>query len=100
MENNSNTNDTWQAHRDYYADVLKGANAKAHFTPTELEQIKNMFKDDIHLNQLGLPFWDMKAAILRSRFKIDAALKERGDIWSPSAGVCLVKESVRQQIEL
>lgn len=83
-------------HREYYAQIVRLAGLK--FTDSH-ELVRDAKKStDEHYNDIPLARWDMAAACAQS--SITRALRQCGDCFTLSGGLCTVKEAVRQVVEL
>jgi len=82
------------SHEDYYSEIAKRAGVA--FTKDDSIVKEAMKSTDEHLNDIELYRWD--AIAHGSQNAIDKAMRELGDFWSLSGGVCVVKQAVRNAI--
>lgn len=88
--------DSEALHDAYYLEIATVAGVK--FTnAAEIQQFRKALETDPHMNNIPLSSWDGKAyaMMLHNGLNIHNALKARGDFYSLSVGVCILKAAAR-----
>jgi len=84
---------------DYYRE-LSTACGISFDNSSMLPRVKRaLVKGDNHLNSIPLRYWDCLAAVLGHNPMVRLALKQRGDFFSLSVGVCMLKAAARLSAE-
>lgn len=83
-------------HDQYYASLAEAAGITV--PDSIVEATRNALKQgDEHLNSIPLHTWDMLGGNDINNFKLRAELKQRGDFYSMSCGVCMRKALAKQK---
>jgi len=78
--------------QDYYVSIAKDAGISFKSNQKFLTEVKLCLeRNDVYLNTIKLSFWDRLSLAKANRYKIDRVLRERGDFWTLSNGVCTLK---------
>ncbi len=84
-------------HREYYSQFVSNSLVSQMASRFGKEHLKECFLTDEHLNNIPLKIWDGLEMAYRSAFYHN--VKEAGDTYSQSSGVCILKESAKQAAE-
>lgn len=90
--------DSSNLHHTYYTEVAKDLGI--HFAPDSSlirECQRALANGDVHLNSIALHRWDAMTVLLPSR-AARLKLKERGEGWSLSTGVCALKAAAMNAV--
>lgn len=85
-------------HDAYYGEIAAALDIS--FRPSILEKIReSLANDDPHLNRISLGYWDSHAISL-DQAAVRKLLEERGDSYSLSSGVCILKAAAKAAVEV
>lgn len=88
--------DSRKLHREYYGQFVTEATKNVVKEAFSVEKLIWAFGSDKNLNNIPLNEWDAINGVTRHNGK---RLKEAGEVWSLSTGVCILKEAARQIVE-